>query len=74
MEIVALSCKSGCGVDVRARITEVDVLDDDDAALTREAYDSIHVSVRPLPLLSYSSCMRQLCKRRAQICRPQEEL
>ena len=28
-KIVALSCKAGCGVDVKARITEADVSDDD---------------------------------------------
>jgi len=60
VEIVGLSYKAGRSVDVKARITEVDVLDDDDEALTLEAYDSTHVSARPLPLLSYASCMRQL--------------
>jgi hypothetical protein len=52
VEIVALSCKAGCGVDVKARITEVDVSDDDEEALTLEAYDSTHVSVRSVPLPS----------------------
>jgi len=47
-------------VDVKARITEVDVADDDDEALTLEACDLTHVSARPLPLTSYVSCMRQL--------------
>ena len=52
MEIVDLSCKAGCDVDVKARITEADVSDDDAAALTLEAYDSTHVSVWPLPVPS----------------------
>jgi len=60
VKIVGLSFKARRGVDVKARITEADVSDDDDPALTLEACDSTHVSVRPLPLPSYVFCMRQL--------------